>query len=177
MEIEIHRESFAVERLRPEPDRVAAIARNDPREVDFGSANLHLFPLDSGVRITAGPQLVARRRTDPSRHGRRHPRRSRRARRAPLEPPRRLAGARRDLPMPPARARVREHVIFSPLARSSGSARARALADPRSRRAFAIPQRRALVRDRLRPPRSGTSIPAERATDRLRVPSPTTGSS
>jgi len=69
-----------------------------------------------------------------------------------------------------ARARVRDHVIFSPLrAPDPGSAR-RALADPRARRSLAIPRSRALVRDRLRAPRVAfRSIPPDDATASARA--------
>jgi len=118
------------------------------RVATSGSPNLEILPLvpDSGVRNTAGPHLVARRRTDPSRHGRRHPRRPRRARRAPLEPSRRPAGARRDLPTPRARARPRpRHLLASPRVRpgiaSAGPRRpARTALSPRPPESSARPR-------------------------------------
>ena len=59
MEIEIHRESFAVDRLRSEPDRVAAIARNEHplRSKVLAVVSCDVFLL--GVRVTRANDACA----------------------------------------------------------------------------------------------------------------------
>ena len=115
-----------------------------PARNGFRICESPLVSLDSGMRSPPAPN--SSRATAAGRRGR-HPRAVLAAPSRALEPPRRLAGARRDLRA--ARARVREHVIFSPLA-FVGIGSSAGLADQFPRRFPRSPSERSFATGRRR---------------------------